>query len=164
MTKEKTIKIEVGTYSASFRQPTKFEYSKVLELEKSNLYDAMELLYDSTVIADKYKNDFEIKTVFYSKLKVEFMSFIIPDITENESTFTVTLNDKIFNIKKATREQHKQLFNESITGSAIDAIDFIFENLVENSDDINLSLMEYISLKDIPRILVFNKQLDLKKK
>lgn len=165
MTKEKnTIKLEVGQYSASFRQPTKFEYAKAIALEKSDLYDALELIYDSTVIAEKYKNDFSVKTVFFALLKKEFLNFVPFDFTENEYSFTVTINETKFNVRKPTRDQHKQLFNESIMGSVIDAIDYIFEYLVEDVDNVNLSLLEYVSLKDLPNLLVFNKQLELKKK
>lgn len=163
MTKETVI--EVSEYSAKFRQPNKDIYEKALQFIKvGNMYDAFEVFYNSLVIANKYVDDYEIKVLFFPEIITKYLTFLTPDMLENTDTlFVLSINGKRIEIRKPDKKMFKEIFNKNMNNS-LQALDYIFDNLVNEPDSIELDLIEYVSLKDIPSVLLFNKQVELKKK
>jgi hypothetical protein len=165
--KQKTIKVQTpkGELSAKFKQPTKLIYKVALDLLdiKNDKFSALESFFKSTVIGDEYKEDFEVQAIFFPELLTEFFKFDYFDVNRDGDMFIITINEKEIKVKSPNRDQFKKIFNTNMV-SKVEAIDLVFEELVQDADNVNISLKEYLSLREFPTILLFNKELDLKKK
>jgi len=163
-TEKEVIKIETpnGVFEASFKQPTMLVYKAFLEQKDSDKFKAFENFYNSLVIGTTYKDQPEVQIMFFTELNKRFLNFFDYDFEDTEVNFKVTINEKVFTIAYPNKEQFGKLFNANLEGT-LEGLEYIMENL-SNDKTIDLSIKEVLSLRSIPQLILFNKQLQLKKK
>lgn len=165
--KIEVVSLDNTKYIMNFKKPTTFDYTHaIIALNKNDYYGAFDFMFNALATDTKYKENDEIKALFFNEFYENYFKFIELEefYSDENGLYKVTINKKTVKFKKPDRKVYKEIFNERI-GNPIGALDIIFEKLLlPEFADIDLTVMEYVSLKDIPTALLFNKQIELKKK
>lgn len=155
-----TVKVGEKDLSLKFKSPNKLIYKLVIDTMTNDTYEAMDILFDNLETTGKYKDDFATKILFFPELNNKFLDFIEYEPEFVEGGFNVKLGKKLLKVKYPDRDNFKELFNLNIKSTS-EALLFVLENMVEGGE---LTLKEMFSLKDLPTIILFQKQVDFKKK
>lgn len=166
--KRNVITINSNNKLLEFKYPNKLTYKKVLDkLKNDDTADAFEVLFDDCLNQLDNNFEFDDKIGYFNQLATTFLSFKEADIKYDDNIYTINVNNKEFTFRKPNREEIKQIFNISLK-SNIDALAFIFDKLKLSGYEFNFDVIEdivdYYSLHQLAGVLIYNKQLDLKKK
>ncbi len=168
MTKKKegfnlTVKTNEGNLTLSFKEADKFILNQVIDLINKDNYGALEMLFDYLVIDKSFnKEDFATKMIFYPELREKVLSFVTPEVNKNDDgSFEIRVNKKVLALKNPDKIQFKELFNKNIESPTY-ALEYVLDTLYDGYEKLTNS--EYFGLIQLPTMILFQKQLDLKKK
>jgi len=166
--KTKKIMDTVKIKDLVFKNPNLLVYSSVLSKINSNdIASAYEILFDSCINVLENIYEYDEKISYFSDLSEAFLKLKESTITKSENVYTIKVGDKEVLIKHPSRDEFKEIFNLNISSSVM-AWQYIYTTLyvsgykfnLDNFDDLQL----FVSCNQIPTIILYNKQLDLKKK
>jgi len=167
--KRNVITIFSGDKALEFRYPNKLIYKSVLDkLKADDTAAAFEILFDDCLNQLDNKFEFEDKVYYFEELANKFLGFKEMNLVAEDNKYNISVNGKEFIISKPDRNQVKELFNLNLK-SSIDALNYVYRNLKISGYEFDLNnniedIVDYYSMHQLASVLVFNKNLDLKKK
>lgn len=155
-----------------FKKPNKLTYKLAMEyLQSEDRFSAFETIFNSTLHSTDYeggieaiKNDETLKTLFFGDLAEKYLNFsdITVDVEKTESNFIVKINNKSVTLRYPNKEEYKEIFNRNVK-NYLDAWEYIYDNLKTEGNDIN-DLKLFAAASNVPSLIIYNKQISLKKK
>lgn len=167
---ELTKQLPDGTeINCKFKSPSKLTYKVALEyLQKEDRYAAFETLFNSTLIETDYEGDLKedeyTKVLFFGDLATNYLDFsgIKVDIDKFEDRFEVTIGKKKFTLRYPSKEEYKEIFNRNVK-NFMDAWEYIYSTLKTEGDEIT-DIKQFAAASNIPSVILYSKQMQLKKK
>lgn len=166
--KRNVITISANNNLLEFKYPNKLTYKNVLDkLKSDDTASAFELLFDDCLNLLNNKFDFEDKVLYFEELANKFLSFNEISVEIEDNKYSITVNNKNLKLLKPDRNQIKELFNLNLK-SNIESLNYIYNKLKTDGYTFDFNniedIVDYYSMHQLASILIFNKNIEIKKK
>lgn len=161
-TNKLSVQTNGGNISFDFKQELNpLALSAILKHKQSDdIFSMYELLFNSTCLSKDVEPNIQI--LFYPQLKDLYLTPTSFETDVVNGTLVLKSNDGEWVFNFPTRDQFKEIFNRNLTDFNY-TIEYIFTNCLVSGKK-GLSTPELLGMEMLPKLLMYEKSIQLKKK